>query len=149
MHRRVSLLCLMVIALVLPIASPASATEPPGGSVAYRKAWILCANQDGFIDIGGQVFIKEFVDSHVNQFRVKWLLYNTANPTSTTLAYKRWTVESAVFPENGQSYSWTTPKQRWEDMIAPDAGYTLVAKLTWVRPGRKDWNHRFPFVRCS
>jgi hypothetical protein len=34
-------------------------------------------------------------------------------------------------------------------MLVPDAGFTLVAKLTWVRPGRRDWNHRFPFVFCS
>ena len=146
--KRIITTALCVLTLFGP-GAPAYAQEPPGGSVAYKKYWILCANDGGLVDIGGAVTMKEIGASHVDQFRVKWLLYNTANPTGTTLAYKRWTTESKVFPDDKQSYKWTTPKVKWLDNVASDAGYTLVAKLTWVRPGRKDWNHRFPFVYCS
>ena len=143
----VAVVALATSSALLP--APAVAGPPPADKGDVRFISRTCSSQDGFVDIGGRLKMREFGKSGIVQLRVKWLLYNTdLSAPGIHTAYKQKTQESGTFPNDGQSYH-SIKGQTWEDLVSTDAGYTLVAKVTWVRNGRRDWNEKYTWAYCQ
>lgn len=142
--------------LILPLLSPvvAQAGEPPAGAVAYRRQPSVCVNDGTGISIGGSVFMKEFGKRRVRQMRVEWLLYDSYQSPGHHVAVRRKTYQTGKFPDDARNYTWDGRAaggnfQRWNNLPITDDGYTLIAKMTWARPSRRDWNYKLPVARCT
>lgn len=131
------------------VTAPALAAAPPADKGDVLLVARYCKSQDGFVDIGGRLKIREFGKSGIIQLRVKWLLYNTdLSAPGIQVAYKRKTQQSGTFPNDQRNFFHTTGKT-WTGLVAADAGYTLVAKVTWVRKNRRDWNQKYTWTYCQ
>lgn len=120
--------------------------------VAYKRLGSFCSNDGTRVTIGGSVFQKEFGRHGVRQFRVKFLLYDhDPRDPGIDWAMLRKTKSSRVFPNDKRNYWWSGPKGGAQHTWTVGAGpeYHLVAKLTWDRAGRRDWNYKLPVAVCS
>ena len=53
-----------------------------------------------------------------------------------------------LVPElQAEVFHFTTGKT-WKNLVAADDGYTLIAKVTWVKGGR-DWNKKYTWTYCQ
>ena len=147
-----------VVAVLLPVigglsAGPAAAApagEPPGGTVGYQRQRVVCSNPGDSVTIGGAVRMQEFGKRGVNQFRVEWLLYDVdPNKHAVVSAKRRRTFQSSTVPNDSKNYFWANNFQQWQVGPASDEGWWLIAKMTWVRPGARDWNYKLPVARCG
>ena len=130
------------------VPAPAVAGAPPADKGDVQLVGTYCSSQDGFVAIGGWLKLCEFGRSGITRLRVKWLLYNTdLSDPGIHVAYKRKTQESASFPNDGRNFHYTNGKT-WDGLVAADDGYTLVAKVTWVKGGR-DWNKKYTITYCE
>ena len=136
-------------------AAPASATttgEPPGGTVQYQRRNVVCVNNGDSITIGGAVYMAELGKRGVTQFRVEWLLYDVSPyDHAVAVAKRRATYQSPTFPNTASNYAFLPKynKQQWVVGPASDEGWWLIAKMTWVRAGQRDWNYKLPVARCG
>jgi hypothetical protein len=138
----------LAISSYLAVA-PAHAGAPPPDKGDVLFVARECASQDGFVDIGGRLKVREFGRSGIVRLRVKWLLYNTdLSAPGIHVAYKRKTQQSDAFPNDGRDFFFPAGKT-WKDLVGTDAGYTLVAKVTWVRNHRRDWNKKYTWTYCQ
>lgn len=146
--RRALVAAVAVAASISLVPAPAHAGAPPADKGDVQPVARYCNSQDGFVAIGGRVKVREFGRSGITRFRVKWLLYNTdLSDPGIHVAYKRKTQQSGSFPNDKRNFHFTTGKT-WEDLVAADDGYTLVAKVTWVKGGR-DWNKKYTITYCQ
>ena len=135
--------------LAVTPAGPASAAAPPAGQGTVTSVSRTCDSQDGFVDIGGSIKVKEIGKHAVTRLKVKWLLYNVdPNGGGIVVATRNKEQKSAAFPDDHRNFTQTF-SQQWNDLVATDDGYTLIAKVTWERRNRQDWNKKYSVTYCS
>lgn len=125
--------------------------------VNYKRERSVCVNTGETITIGGSVFQQEVGKRGVTRLRVTWLLYTTSSDSSFNVAKAKKTKESGKFPNNAKSHYWNGKAggaagggnfHQWAG-LNPTHEYRLVAKMTWVRPNKLDWNKKIPVAYCS
>jgi hypothetical protein len=153
--RSAAMLVAAALALsVVAVAPPAQAENKP---IEYRAYKPVCKNDGLSIEIGGNVFQKELGKSGVRRFKVKWLVYRTNVGAGFNPAYAQKSKRSVQFPDDAKNYWWDGISgaeggggsfHRFKNLPATNS-YKLVAKLTWERPNRKDWNRKIDVAYCS
>jgi hypothetical protein len=118
--------------------------------VKYKRQGSVCKNDGTNVTIGAAVYQQELGKNGVRQMRVEFLLYDS-DPNSAGIhsAKARMTKSSASFPNDERNHWWNGgggAKQTWT--VGPGE-YWMVAKLTWDRAGKRDWNYKLPVARCS
>lgn len=147
---RILLGAALALSLTFGLAPPANA----GWSqhVAYKRQGSVCQSDDTTVTIGASVYQQEIGKKGVRQLRVTFLLYNTdPNSPGIHVAKLKKTKESARFPNDAKNYWWDGPTgatQTW-NVSAGSGEWWMVAKLTWDRPKRRDWNTKIPVAYCA
>lgn len=155
-NRMPAVVVVMALMIVTVGAAPAGANESKIKYYGYKP---FCSNDGTSIQIGGNVFQKELGKSGVRQFRVKWLVYRTNVTEGFNPSYARKTIKSTRFPNNATSHWWDGATghntaggvgnfHRFRNLPATNS-YKLVAKLTWDRPNRPDWNRKILVAYCE
>lgn len=141
---------LAAVGLAVVAASPAQASWTD--YVAYRRQGSVCSSDGTNLTVGASVYQKEIGKHGVRQMRVKFLLYTTdPNSAGIHVAWLNKTKYSGTFPNDETSYWWNGGKgatQTWT-FTAESGEYWMVAKLTWDRGARRDWNYKLPVAYCS
>lgn len=141
---------LAAVGLAVVAASPAQAGWTD--HVAYRRQGSVCSQDGTDLTIGASVFQKEFGKHGVREMRVKFLLYTTdPNGAGIQRAWLNRTKYSGRFPNDSRNFWWdgrTGATQRWT-FTAESGEYWMVAKLTWDRGAKRDWNYKLPVAYCS
>lgn len=129
-----------------------SAKEKDGISVAaYTKVSKTCQYTNGdqtHLKIGSQIGMYEKAKYGVEQFRVKFLLYNmnsVASPVDAAEGNK--TYESNKFGNTASSTDWY-PSHTFSNWPSTRQ-YVLRAKMTWVRNNMLDWNKTVDVAICN
>jgi hypothetical protein len=147
--RRLAVIALSMAAVLL---TPSTAFAGWTDHVAYKRERSFCSNDGQTVTIGASVFQKEFGRHGVRQMRVQFLLYDhDPRGPGIDVADLRKTKSSSRFPNDARNFWWNGAKggavQTWKVNAGPD--WHLVAKLTWDRGLRRDWNVKIPVAVCS
>lgn len=151
-RRTVHALTTIVLVLGLGVLVPAPAHAGWQSNVAYYRQGSVCRSQDTNVVIGASVYQQELGKEGVTRMRVKFLLYDT-DPKSAGIHVAKLsnTKKSGTFPNDKKSYWWNGGKgatQTWT-VAAGSGEWWMVAKLTWERPGKRDWNYKLPVAYCA
>jgi hypothetical protein len=130
----------------------ASAGAPPADQGSYTVKQAVCnvsadPSETNPLEIGGQVRMEEFGNHRVVSFKVKYLLY-AGKPSTLNPSQVRQTYETEPFGSNSQNTHWLAPYQSWH-VVQGDKPWYLIAKMTWDRTGRRDWNEKVTLAICS
>ena len=140
----------LALGMTFALAPPAAAGWQE--NVRYYRQGSVCKSDGTNVIIGASVFQKELGKKGVRQMRVKFLLYDVSPDTPGIKWAKRSkTKYSARFPNDAKNYWWDGKggaTQTWT--VSGESGeWWMVAKLTWDRPNRPDWNTKIPVAYCA
>lgn len=134
---------------LLGVAAPAQASWTD--NVRYHRQYSTCTDNGSGLDVGAGMYMQELGKHRVVSMRAKYLLY-AEDPSSPGIhqSVGRATQRSASFPDDNRSFYYDARHGDNEHTFHVSYGeWWVVAKLTWDRKHRRDWNTKVPAAYCS
>jgi hypothetical protein len=134
---------------LLGISAPAQASWTD--NVRYKRQFSVCTDTGSGLDVGAGMFMKELGKHGVVGMRTKFLLYGEdPNGPGIHQSVGRMTKRSAAFPNDERNFFYDANQGDNEHTFHVSYGeWWIVAKLTWDRNNRRDWNVKVPAAYCS
>lgn len=132
----------------LGVAAPAQANWTD--NVRYYREFSICSDTGEGLDIGAGMYIQELGKHRVISLRTKYLLYDT-DPNSAGIhqSVGRMTKQSTSFPDDDRSFRFNASHGNKHTFHVGYGEWWVVAKLTWDRKHRRDWNTKVAAAHCA